>query len=176
MAILHSPHTGPQLNSSPTYSSSLFLSLEKTPHLRNHWGCFLKVSVWQGDRGHHSLPFSNLERPDKIEKGVSVPSPKSLSTPAPNLTISAAVRVDSPGRFLDLPLPVWYQLYCERLTKNRKPWGQLGRPEVSSISLRMMDAARRPGHLKMNQTRWPNAHYSAQFASFTLPFLIFQHI
>lgn len=51
------PHTEPQLNSSPSHSSSLFLSLEKTPHLRNHWGCFLKVPVWQGDRGHHSLPF-----------------------------------------------------------------------------------------------------------------------
>lgn len=43
------PHTGPVI--------LLFFCLEKTPHLRTHWGCFLKVSVWQGDRGHHSLPF-----------------------------------------------------------------------------------------------------------------------
>lgn len=98
-----------------------FLSLEKIPHLRNHWGCFLKMPVWQGDRGHHSA-FSLIWRDRvKLKRGSSAPSPKTLSIP---LSLGGL-----PRSVLRPPLSVWHQQHCKRLTKNRKPGGQRGRPE-----------------------------------------------
>lgn len=160
------PHTGLVI--------LLFFCLEKTPHLRNHWGCFLKVSVWQGDRGHHSLPFLSFGKTEGNWKGGPQlppwrPSLPLLSPPQHLPTVPTTAWVDSPGWFSDLPC------LCDTssIVRGRQrtgSWG-VGRAglKVSSISRCMMDAERGPGHLKMRQTRRTNA-CSSTLILLQLPF------
>lgn len=68
----------------------------------------------------------------KLKRGFSAPSPQTLSTPAPSPTLPPHLQHGLgglPWSVLRPPLSVWYQRYCERLTKNRKPGGRQGRPE-----------------------------------------------
>lgn len=131
--------------------------------------------MWQGDRGHHSLPFLLFGKtgwnwkggPQLPPRRPSLPLIKpphsphhqhycyhhhNSTTPSP-----APAWVDSPGRFSDLPC------LCDTSGIVRG-WQRTGSPgvgraglKVSSISLCMMDAARGPGHLKMHQTSLANA-------------------
>lgn len=154
----------------------LFFCLEKTPHLRNHWGCFLKVPRWQDDRGHHSLPFLSFGKTEWNWKGGPQlppwrPSLPLLPSPEHLPTIPATAWVDSPGWFSDLPC------LCDTNGIVRG-WQRTGNPgvsgaglKVSSISCCMMDAARGPGRLEMHQTRWTNAC----FALLILLQLLFEH-
>lgn len=170
------PHTRPPLNSSPTHSFPLFLSLEKTPHLRNHWGCFLKVPVWQSDRGHHSA-FSLIWKDQvKFKRGSSSPSLKTLSTPpsltTPHPTIPASAWVDSLSWFSDLPC------LCDTnvIVRGWQRTGSLGVDraglKVSSISLCMMDAARGPGHLKCTKQDGAKQNLLGPFTASALSYLL----
>lgn len=63
----------------------------------------------------------------KLKRGFSAPSPKTLSTPAPTPSLPPHPQRGLgglPWSVLRPPLSVWYQWYCERLTKNRKPRGR----------------------------------------------------
>lgn len=144
---------------------SSFLTLEETPLLRNHWGCFLKVPVWQGDRGHHSV-FSLIWTDfAKLKRGFSAPFPKTLTAPAPYPATPhhfSHAHGALPCSVLRSPTTT---LLCDTssIVRGRQRTGSLGVGraclKVSSISLCVMDVARRPCRLKMQHIGLPNADF-----------------
>lgn len=172
VAILPLPvsHTRPPLNSLPTHSFPLFCLLRRHLTWETTEAVFLKVPAWQGDRGHYSAFSLIWKHQVKLKRGSSAPSLKTLSTPAslpstsprhPHLSLGGLSQ-----SVLRPPLSVWYQCYCERLTKNRKPEGRQGRPE-GQLNQSLYDGcsvgARSP---EMHQTRWCNVCPLWSFFSF----------
>lgn len=115
--------------------------------------------MWQGDRGHHSLPFLSFGKTEWNWKGgpqlpprrpslPPLPSPPLHVTPTPPSPFPASAWVDSLSRFSDLPCLCDTSVIVRGWQRTGSPGVDRAGLKVSSISLCMMDAARGPGHLK----------------------------
>lgn len=150
------PHTRPPLNSLPTHSFPLplFVSWEDTSLEKPLRRLFksLCMAGWQRTPlSAFSLIWKTWAR---LKRGSSAPSLKTLlSTLQRHLAVPCLSLGGLPPLVLRPPQSVWYQRYCEGLTKNRKPGGRRGRPE-GQLNQSLYDGwgagARSP---EMHQTR-----------------------